>query len=133
MFSLWFLSAAVLAVLTYCFRRTQRVRKLKHSDTEPSVPELTTGIVGIPEREGEQGRIMRWISIGEFEAVLKECSDLIVIDLRAEAKSTPFPVPVPLVLPVAPNDLFEVLDCLPPDKSVAFCGAFRRGAPSLQI
>jgi hypothetical protein len=56
-------------------------------------------------------------------AVLTKCSDLIVVDLRAEAKSAPFPVPDALVIPVSPNDLIEMLECLPPDKSVAFCGA----------
>jgi hypothetical protein len=43
--------------------------------------------------------------------------------LRAEGKSaTQFPVPA--TLPVAQGDLIEVLECLPGNKSVAFCGAF---------
>jgi hypothetical protein len=123
MYSLCFLPAMALAGLTYYVWRMRRSGRLEHNDTEPSVPELPPDLVNVPEPEEEQGRLMRWISIGEFMAVLKKCSDLIVIDLRAEAKSTPFPVPVPLVLPVAPNDLIEVLESLPPDKSVAFCGA----------
>jgi hypothetical protein len=66
---------------------------------------------------------MRWISIGEFIEVLRKSGDIVVIDLRDEAKSTPFPVPAAFVLPVARNELTEVLECLPPDKSVAFYGA----------
>jgi hypothetical protein len=123
MYSLWFLPAMVLAGLTYYVWRLRRSGRLEHRDTEPSVPELPTNLVTVPEPEEEQGRLMRWISIGEFMAVVKECSDLIVIDLRAQAKSTPFPVPVSLVLPVSPNNLIEVLESLPPGKSVAFCGA----------
>ena len=123
MYSLWFLRAMVLAGLTYYVWSMRRSGRIEHSDTEPSVPELPPDLVSVPEPEEEQGRLMRWISIGEFMAVLKKCSDLIVIDLRAEAKSSPFPVLVPLVLPVAPNDMIEVLESLPSDKSVAFCGA----------
>jgi hypothetical protein len=66
---------------------------------------------------------MRWISIGEFIRVLGERSDLIVIDLRVDAPSALFPVLSALVLPVRPNELVQVLDMLPPDRSVAFCGA----------
>lgn len=123
MHSLWFLPAMVLAVLAYYVWRNRRFGRLEQSNTVPSVPEPSTDLVNVSEPDEKQSRLMRWISIGEFIAVLKKCSDLIVIDLRAEAKSAPFPVPGTLVLPVAPNDLIEVLGCLPPDKSVAFCGA----------
>ena len=123
MHSLWFLTAMVLAVLTYYVGRNRRSARLEQSNTVPSVPEPPSDLVNVPVPDEKQSRLMRWISIGEFMAVLKECSDLIVIDLRAEATSTPFLVPNALVLPVAPTDLIEVLEHLPPDKSVAFCGA----------
>ncbi|MGA2084105.1 MAG: hypothetical protein ABSG60_01135 [Terracidiphilus sp.] len=55
--------------------------------------------------------------------VLKKCSDLIVVDLRPDAHQVPFPVPTAFVLPVSPNELDTVLELLPADKSVAFCGA----------
>lgn len=121
--SLWFLPAMVLAVLTYYVWRARRSGRLEHHDTVPSVPGPPTVLVNVPVPDEKQSRLMRWISFGEFMAVLKKCSDLIVIDLRAEARLTPFLVPNVLVLPVAPNDLIEVLECLPPVKSVAFCGA----------
>jgi hypothetical protein len=66
---------------------------------------------------------MRWISIDEFVAVLARCDDLIVIDLRTEARWVPFPAPTAFVIPVVPNELDEVLECLPADRSVVFCCA----------
>jgi hypothetical protein len=66
---------------------------------------------------------VRWISIDEFIAVLTRCSDLIVIDLRAEAQSVPFPASSAFVIPAVPNELDAVLECLPVDRSVVFCGA----------
>jgi hypothetical protein len=66
---------------------------------------------------------MKWISIEEFIAVLTRCSDLIVIDLRAEAQWVPFPAATAFVIPVVLNELDEVLECLPADRSVVFCGA----------
>ncbi|MFZ0744062.1 MAG: hypothetical protein WAM85_06635 [Terracidiphilus sp.] len=123
MHPLWILPALMLAVLTYYVFRTRRSEKREKSYTLPTLPELPPEVLNLPEPEENQGRLMRWISVGEFMAVLKKCSDLIVIDLRAEAKTKPFPVRDALVLPVAPNDLIEVRECLPPGKSVAFCGA----------
>jgi len=55
--------------------------------------------------------------------VLRSPNDLIVFDLRSEDKSARFPLSGDNVLPVALNDLIKLLECLPPDKSVAFCGA----------
>jgi hypothetical protein len=66
---------------------------------------------------------MRWISIDKFMAVLTHCSDLIVIDLRVEAQSVPFSVPNAFVLAVTPIELVSVLERLPADRSVVFCGA----------
>jgi nucleotide-binding universal stress UspA family protein len=66
---------------------------------------------------------MKRVSIGEFTAIRAESSDLIVIDLRADAKRVPFPVPNVSVIPVAENELTGVLEGLPADRSVAFCGA----------
>lgn len=122
MYSLWFLPAMGLAVLTYHVWRTRRSER-HQQDVIPSIPESPTVPVDITEPPERQTRLVRWISTSEFMAVLTKCSDLIVIDLRAEAKSAPFPVSDALVIPVAPNDLIEVLECLPQDKSVALCGA----------
>jgi hypothetical protein len=66
---------------------------------------------------------MKWISFNEFMTILAECNDLIVVDLRADTPSIPFPVPTAFVLPVSSNELDTVLEMLPADRSVAFCGA----------
>jgi hypothetical protein len=66
---------------------------------------------------------MQWISIGEFLSILAERSDLIVIDLRANARWDPFPIPTAFALPVAPNELDKALESLPADGCVVFCGA----------
>lgn len=123
MYSLWFLLATALAGLTYHVWRTRRSGRLECSEVKPSIPETPTLVASTPKPEETPGRMMRWISFGEFMTVLRKCSDLIVIDLRAEARSAPFYAPDRLVLPVAPNDLTEVLECLPSNKSVAFYGA----------
>jgi hypothetical protein len=113
----------VLAVSLFAEWRTRQSRSRKfcsrlRSVIQPSVP---LGIVRAPA-EG-QTRRMRWISIGEFFAVLTRCSDLIVIDLRPDAQWVPFPAPAAFVIPVVLNELDEVLECLPADRSVVFCGA----------
>lgn len=123
MHSIWFLPAIVLAVLTYCVWRTQQSERFQKSGPGPSIPEPSTDVVNLPEPEVKPGRMMRWISFGEFASVRRNCSDLIVIDLRSEAKSARFPLSGSNVLPVTGNELIQVLKCLPPDKSVAFCGA----------
>lgn len=123
MYSLWFLLAMALAGLMYQVWRTSWSGRLEYEEAKPSIPETPTAHASAPEPEETPGRMMKWISIDEFMAVLRKCSDLIVIDLRAEAKSAPLYVPDRFVLPVAPNDLIEVLECLPSNRSVAFYGA----------
>ncbi len=123
MYSLWFLLAIALAGLMYHVWRTRRSRRRDYGTAKPSIPNPLTTLASMPEFEETPRRMMSWISIGEFMSVLGKCSDLIVIDLRAEARSAPFYFPDTLILPVAPNDLTEVLECLPSNKSVAFYGA----------
>jgi hypothetical protein len=55
--------------------------------------------------------------------VLAQFSDLIVIDLRADSQQIPFSVPNAFVLAVTPIELVSVLERLPADRSVVFCGA----------
>ncbi len=123
MYSIWFLLAMAPAGVMYHVWRTRRSGRLQRTEVKPSIPEAPTALASVPESEETPHRMMRWIFIVEFMAILQKCSDLIVIDLRAEARSAPFCVPDRLVLPVAPNDLVEVLECLPSNKSVAFYDA----------
>lgn len=68
-------------------------------------------------------RDLRWISPGEFSGLLLRHRDLIVLDLRPNHERTPLPVPPTSVRCVRTSELEEVLAELPPDRSVAFCGA----------
>ena len=93
MYFLWFLPAILLAVplfVVWRMRRSQERALLNRiqSIIQPSVPDEV-----VPESAGELAREMKWISVNEFMTILSERSDLIVVDLRADAPSVPFPVP----------------------------------------
>lgn len=123
MYFLWFLPVVLLAVPLFAvwwIRRSQERALFNRiqSVIQPSVPDEV-----VPESAGEQARQMKYISVYEFMTILTECSDLIVVDLRADTPLIPFPVPTALVLPVSPNELDTVLEMLPTDRSVVFCGA----------
>ncbi len=123
MYSLWLLPAVVLAVPVYYVWHIKRPEKHELRDSAPSDSQLSAPVEAVLEPIGAQTRTMRWISIGEFMMVLASCSDLIVIDLRADAQLIPFPVSAAFVLPVAPNELINTLERLPADRTAVFCGA----------
>lgn len=123
MYFLWFLPAILLAVPLFAvwwIRRSQPRELCNRIQPviQPSIPDEV-----VPESVGAQARQLKWVSIDEFMMVLSECRDLIVVDLRADAPSIPFPVPTAIVLPVSPKELDTVLELLPADRSIAFCGA----------
>lgn len=122
MHALWLLPAKVLAALINCVWLIKRTETRQPFDTLRPIPQPAPQLVSVPESRIPT-RPMKWISIGELMALRAECSDLVVIDLRADAKRVPFPVPNVSVIPVAQNELTEVLERLPADQSVAFCGA----------
>jgi hypothetical protein len=66
---------------------------------------------------------MKWISISESKTVLTMTRDVLVVDLRDDSERILSPVPAPSVLPVTMDDLDSVLEWLPADRTVAFCGA----------
>ncbi|MGD0548743.1 MAG: hypothetical protein ABR991_13115 [Terracidiphilus sp.] len=120
---LWFLPMALLAVSLFAIWRVRRLQERAlitriQTVIQPSIPDQV-----VTESAGAQARQMKYISIDEFKTILSECSDLIVVDLRADAPSVPFPIPTAFVLPVSPNELDTTLEMLPADRSVAFCGA----------
>lgn len=120
---LWLLPAFLLAIPLFTIRRIRRSKERKLCNRIQSVIQPTVPDDVVPEPAGVQTRQVKWITITEFMTVLTECSDLIVVDIRADAQSAPFPVSTASVLPVSPNELDRVLDLLPADKSVVFCGA----------
>jgi hypothetical protein len=123
MYSLWLLSAVLMAAFLYAVRQIRRFDGLEQCAVMTSAPQTPVHDALVSEPSGVQTRTMKWISLGEFTKVLNERSDLIVIDLRADSPWVPFPASSALVLPVRPDELAQVLDMLPPDRSAAFCGA----------
>jgi hypothetical protein len=123
MYSLWSLPAIALAVPTYAAWRIKQSGRRKLPDNIPSVPQPSFDVTAAPDSSAGQTRLMRWISVREFMRVLEECSDLVVIDLRANSERVPFPIPTALALLVTPNELDAVLEWLPTDRSAAFYGA----------
>ena len=120
---LFLLPAAMLAVsliFIWWMRRSEaRVLDIQIQTVhQPSIPDEEE-----VESDSEQARPMKYISINELPGILQKCSDLIVVDLRADAPSVPFPISSAVVLPVAPHELENVLEVLPAERSVAFCGA----------
>ena len=70
-----------------------------------------------------QAPALKWISAREFVPLLAKFSDLLLIDLREDAQSTPFPVSIALfVFPVKLHELVEVLEQVPTDRVVVFYG-----------
>ncbi len=123
MYCLWMLLAGMLAALVYSVWRTSRSGRRELQVRIPSASNPSTHLEIVPEPIRTRTRTIKWISIGEFKMVLTKCSDLIVIDLRANAQLVPFPVPTAIVLPIAPDELFNILEWLPADRTVVLCGA----------
>jgi hypothetical protein len=129
MYSLWslllgFLFAMILTGLTYPVWRISRSGRRAILDCTPSVSQLFSPLNGESHSAQRQKRRMEWISFKEFMTLLnKDSSDLIVINLRADASGGPFLTPTALVLPVTPHDLIRVLEWLPRNRSAVLCGA----------
>ena len=129
MYSLWsllpgLLFAMILTGLTYPVWRISRSGRRAILDCAPSVSQLSAPSNGESHSALRQKRRMEWISFKEFMNLLnKESSDLIVINLRADAGWGPFLVPTALVLPVTPRDQIRVLGWLPENRSAVLYGA----------
>lgn len=76
-----------------------------------------------PTRDEQNSRRICRVSLAELLVVYATTDDLLVIDLRPDRERDSFPVPGDHILSVHPNKLAEVLEWLPANKSVVFCGA----------
>lgn len=66
-------------------------------------------------------RPIQRISLEQLENMLRQQrDDLLVVDLRPAARRAP--LPLPNALAVEPSELKEILDWLPADRSIVFCG-----------
>ena len=122
MYSLWFLPAVPLAVPLLAVWRIRRSRSRQFCNRLQSVIQLSAPLRVAPRSAGRQTRRIRYISPREFLWLFRKCRDLIVIDLRVDAQCAPFPVPAAFVLPVPLDELEEVLEWFPTDRSIVFYG-----------
>lgn len=128
---IWFLFALVLAAPAYAVWLIQRFGKHELRDRTLIVPQPPAPLEIVPETKSHpvprmqvnQAREVQWISISQFMTVVKECKDIIVVDLRVDEQRMVSPIPAAFVLPVMSDELDSVLGWLPADRSVAFCGA----------
>jgi hypothetical protein len=111
---LWFTPAIAFAVLTGKRLSLDSVRSI-------SRPSAHLRIVRKPVR-GKR-RLVQWVSFKEFKSLLEQAPELVVFDLRVNACQALFPIAEAFVLPVAPNELMEILVWLPSNRSV---GVLRR-------
>jgi hypothetical protein len=123
MYSLLFLPAMVLVVLKSSVWWTRRSARLASSDASLTFPKSATNTATLPKPQERPGRFVKRISIGQFTNLLEVSRDLIIIDLREGAGIAPVPVPAAFALHVSPNQLVDVLEWIPANRSVAFCGA----------
>jgi hypothetical protein len=123
MYFFWFLPAVLLAVPLFAVWRIRRSQRREFSNRLQSVIQQPVPDEVVPESVAVETRQMNWISINEFMTTLTQRSDIIVVDLRADAERIQYPVPAPSVLPITMDDLDSVLGWLPADRCVASCGA----------
>jgi hypothetical protein len=123
MYSLWFLPAILLVVLLFTLWLIRRSQIRELCNRTPLVIHLPISREVVPEPAGAQARQVKWVSNDEFMTVLTKSRNLLVIDIRTDAPSVPFPVPTAFMLHVSPKELVTVLKSIPADKSIALCGA----------
>jgi hypothetical protein len=81
----------------------------------------STGRLGVYPQEKRE---VRWIFTKEFEALLRESEDVIVIviDLRPQTRKERVPFTVGHVLSISPGELLDILRWLPTTSSVVLYG-----------
>lgn len=120
---LWFLLATSLLILIYPPWQISRAAGRHFLNNNLSIAGLAPALHIVRKAPERQKRQVNWISFEEFKVLVqRRPRDLIVIDLRADAPWSPFPVADVFVLAVTPNELTEALEWLPSDRSAVFYG-----------
>jgi hypothetical protein len=70
----------------------------------------------------QKKREIKWISTKEFEGLLRNCEEVIFIDLRSQARKEPIPFPLAHVLYVDSRHLLDILKWLPAASSAVLYG-----------
>ena len=97
---------------------TRAIQKKPGSVSQPIAPDT-----GPPTHGGQTSRRLCRISLAELLVLFVSTDDLLVIDLRPGQQRDSFPVLGDDILCVQPNELPDVLEWLPSNKNVVFCGA----------
>lgn len=117
------LGALAFGVLSYAAWLILRSGRRGSRDSSASGRSSSIQLRNAPQLVHCRTRPLKRISLHEFAGVLSESGDLIVIDLRPCSERAPFPIPHAHVLSISPGELTEMLEWLPPNRSVAFYGA----------
>ena len=67
-------------------------------------------------------REIKWISMKEFEGLLRDSEEVIFIDLRSQARKDPIPLPLARILYVDSLHLLDILMWLPAASSAVLYG-----------
>lgn len=118
---LWALIALALGILMY--PAWQILRSFGRFSRDPMAALSFSDSRRVRGAGGKRTRNLQWVSIDEFREILERAGDLVVIDLRPQDERRPLPVSGSQMLRIGAEELGEVLQWLPPDRSAAFCGA----------
>jgi hypothetical protein len=84
----------------------------------PTPINSTTSLVEVVQKKRE----IKWISTNEFEDLIRNCEEVIFIDLRSQARKEPIPFPLAHVLYVDSRHLLNILKWLPAASSAVLYG-----------
>ena len=120
----WFTPVIALATLAYPLLPVRRSGKRLFLNRARSISQPSASLRVLPKPARRQRRLIEWVLFKEFRSLLEQVPiDLVVLDLRSDARQVPFPIAEAFVLSVSPNELMEILVWLPPNRSVVFYGA----------
>jgi hypothetical protein len=129
----WLLLSMALASLLYLSLQISRSEGYLLLSEIICIPEFPRPLRIVPAPGERKRRPIEWISFEEFKLLLaQKPRDFIVIDLRPDALWSRFPVADVFVLDVTPNELMEILEWFPSDRSAVFYGASDLGIARIQ-
>jgi len=121
LFIVIFFAMPVLALcyIVYVVSASDKTKMLGCATSLPPTPiSSTTSLVQVVQKKRE----IKWISTKEFEALLRNCQEVILIDLRSQVRREPIPFPLAHVLYVDSRHLLDILNWLPAASSAVLYG-----------
>jgi hypothetical protein len=121
LFVVIFFAMPVLA-LCYTAYVVSRGGEAKMLGSATPLPPTPVDSTASPVQVVQKRREIKWISTKEFEGLLRNCEEVIFIDLRSQAKKEPIPFPMAHILYVDSHHLAEILKWLPAASSAVLYG-----------